>query len=99
MWSFESQSECSVNWLEISNYYPTLFTAFLNLENLFEGAVVNNYKCDCCKTLKTRTETNYRCLVCEDFDLCKKCYKSLGHHHEMRKTGKDGKCFFAEIHF
>jgi len=29
----------------------------------------------------------FHCLNCSDFDMCEKCYFSVGHRHEMRTCG------------
>lgn len=33
----------------------------------------------------------YNCKVCNDFDVCEKCYKDRVHHHtKYEKIGKNG---------
>ncbi|GIX96282.1 histone lysine acetyltransferase CREBBP [Caerostris extrusa] len=40
-----------------------------------------------CNNCKTNVETRYHCTVCDDFDLCVKCFNKDGHHHKMQKLG------------
>lgn len=40
-----------------------------------------------CNECKAHVETRYHCTLCEDFDLCIKCYEKVGHQHRMEKLG------------
>ncbi|CAL1280153.1 unnamed protein product [Larinioides sclopetarius] len=40
-----------------------------------------------CNNCKSNVETRYHCTVCDDFDLCLKCYNKDGHHHKMQRLG------------
>lgn len=41
-----------------------------------------SYECDvCAKTCDVR----YHCTVCEDYDLCSKCYSIMNHEHKMEQ--------------
>ncbi|CAG9863013.1 unnamed protein product [Phyllotreta striolata] len=42
-----------------------------------------------CNSCKAHVETRYHCTLCEDFDLCIKCYEKEGHPHKMEKLGLD----------
>jgi E1A/CREB-binding protein len=40
-----------------------------------------------CNTCRQQCDTCYHCAVCEDFDLCEKCYNIQPKHgHEMKRT-------------
>ncbi|XP_028840880.1 histone acetyltransferase p300 isoform X2 [Denticeps clupeoides] len=40
-----------------------------------------------CNECKHHVETRFHCTVCEDYDLCAKCYNTKGHEHKMDKLG------------
>jgi len=40
-----------------------------------------------CNNCKANVETRLHCSVCEDFDLCKTCYRQVGHKHKMDQIG------------
>ena len=43
------------------------------------------FYCDSCKKPLKEGKIKYECKTCEDYTLCKKCYKSKGHEHQMKK--------------
>ena len=49
-----------------------------NEENLW-------FYCDSCKKALKEGKIKYECKTCEDYTLCKKCYKAKGHEHQMKK--------------
>ena len=42
-----------------------------------------------CNSCEQSVETRYHCTICDDFDLCIKCYSREGHPHKMEKLGFD----------
>jgi hypothetical protein len=44
-------------------------------------------------TLKTKSLRqkliDFRCQICDDFNLCKECFLGAGHEHEMDEIGTD----------
>ncbi|KAG8189092.1 hypothetical protein JTE90_028636 [Oedothorax gibbosus] len=40
-----------------------------------------------CHNCNYNVETRWHCTVCDDFDLCVKCYTKDGHVHKMQKLG------------
>ncbi|CAK8683675.1 unnamed protein product [Clavelina lepadiformis] len=40
-----------------------------------------------CNNCRNSVETRYHCTVCEDFDLCNRCYRRIGHEHKMEQIG------------
>ena len=49
-----------------------------NEENLW-------FYCDQCKKALKEGKIKYECKTCEDYTLCKKCFKAKGHEHQMKK--------------
>ena len=43
------------------------------------------FYCDSCKKPLKEGKIKYECKTCEDYTLCKKCYKKIGHEHKMKK--------------
>ena len=43
------------------------------------------FYCDKCKKPLKEGKIKYECKTCQDYALCKKCYKSTGHEHQMKK--------------
>ena len=43
------------------------------------------FYCDECKKPLKEGKIKYECKTCEDYTLCKKCYKKKGHEHQMKK--------------
>ncbi len=43
------------------------------------------FYCDSCKKPLKEGKIKYECKTCEDYTLCKKCYKKMGHEHQMKK--------------
>jgi hypothetical protein len=43
------------------------------------------FYCDSCKKPLKEGKIKYECKTCEDYTLCKKCYKSKGHEHQRKK--------------
>ena len=43
------------------------------------------FYCDSCKKPLKEGKIKYECKTCEDYTLCKKCYKKIGHEHSMKK--------------
>jgi hypothetical protein len=41
------------------------------------------YFCDSCDNGQPIQGSRFTCLVCEDYDLCGKCYAERGHRHLM----------------
>ena len=41
-----------------------------------------------CNSCEQSVETRYHCTICDDFDLCIKCYSREGHPHKMEKLGE-----------
>ncbi len=44
------------------------------------------FYCDNCKKPLKEGKIKYECKTCEDFTLCKKCFKSINHQHQMKKS-------------
>ena len=42
-----------------------------------------------CNRCNSQVETRYHCTICDDFDLCMKCYQKENHMHKMDKLGTD----------
>ena len=52
------------------------------IENHKKQCGLFTYTCNSCHhTIKT----SYHCTICDDFDLCTKCYSRYGHPHKMKK--------------
>ncbi len=43
------------------------------------------FYCDNCKKPIKENKIKYECKTCEDYTLCKLCFKSIGHNHQMKK--------------
>jgi len=43
------------------------------------------FYCDECKKALKEGKIKYECKKCEDYTLCKKCFKKKGHEHQMKK--------------
>ena len=43
------------------------------------------FYCDSCKKPLKEGKIKYECKTCEDYTLCKKCFKKIGHEHQMKK--------------
>ncbi|GFQ91282.1 CREB-binding protein [Trichonephila clavata] len=70
---------------EFSSLRRTKFSTMAMLYQLHnQGQDQFVYTCNNCKT---NVETRYHCTVCDDFDLCVKCFNKDGHHHKMQKLG------------
>ncbi|GFS77673.1 CREB-binding protein [Nephila pilipes] len=70
---------------EFSSLRRTKFSTMAMLYQLHnQGQDQFVYTCNNCKT---NVETRYHCTVCDDFDLCVKCFTKDGHHHKMQKLG------------
>jgi E1A/CREB-binding protein len=41
------------------------------------------YTCNSCRQL---CDIRYHCTVCDDYDLCSKCYTTIKHEHRMERT-------------
>ena len=46
------------------------------------------FYCDECKKALKEGKIKYECKTCEDYTLCKKCFKKKGHEHQMKKDIK-----------
>ena len=64
----------------------------INNENIDNDNYDNNknenelwFYCDSCKKPLKEGKIKYECKTCEDYTLCKKCYKKIGHEHLMKK--------------
>ncbi len=42
-----------------------------------------SYNCNSCRQL---CDIRYHCTVCDDYDLCSKCYTTVKHEHRMERT-------------
>ncbi|CAF1106206.1 unnamed protein product [Rotaria sordida] len=42
-----------------------------------------SYTCNSCRQL---CDIRYHCTVCEDYDLCSKCYTTIKHEHRMERS-------------
>lgn len=60
-------------------------------ENNLNNININNdsddkwWYCDLCLKYIKQGSIKYECKTCEDYTLCKKCYKQQGHEHIMKK--------------
>ena len=43
------------------------------------------FYCDNCKKPIKEKKIKYECKICEDYTLCKLCFKSIKHNHQMKK--------------
>ena len=50
------------------------------------------FYCDSCKKPLKEGKIKYECKTCEDYTLCKKCYKKMGHEHQMKKGIVPAEC-------
>ena len=49
-----------------------------------EKYVHQGYNCDNCN-IEPIIGSRYHCKLCEDFDLCEKCYETQGHDHPLKE--------------
>ena len=42
-----------------------------------------SYTCNACRQI---CDVRYHCTVCDDYDLCSKCYSTVKHEHRMERT-------------
>jgi len=42
--------------------------------------------CDECRTAIKENKIFYECTICADINICRDCFKSIGHPHKMKKT-------------
>jgi len=57
-------------------------------ENINEEQKNDNelwFYCDSCKKPLKEGKIKYECQTCDDYTLCKKCFKKNGHEHKMKK--------------
>ena len=50
------------------------------------------FYCDSCKKPLKEGKIKYECKTCEDYILCKKCFKKIRHEHQMKKDIVPGGC-------
>ena len=73
--------------LEFSSLRRTKYSSMVLLYELHtQGQDKFVYTCNNCSQ---SVETRYHCTVCDDFDLCIKCFTKDGHPHKMEKLGFD----------
>ena len=62
-----------------------------NLNNINDNEENENednhlwFYCDNCKKQIKEKKIKYECKICEDYTLCKLCFKSIKHNHQMKK--------------
>lgn len=44
------------------------------------------FYCDECKQVINEKKIKYDCKICEDYCLCKSCFKTINHPHQMKKN-------------
>ena len=54
------------------------------------------FYCDNCKKPIKEKKIKYECKTCEDYTLCKECFKSIGHYHQMKKDKVPIGCYPPE---
>ena len=77
--SFAREKHCEFSSLRRAKYSSVQFLVELHSSSSDKGS----YTCNACRQI---CDTRYHCTVCDDYDLCSKCYTTVKHEHRMERT-------------
>jgi E1A/CREB-binding protein len=77
--SFARDKHC-----EFSSVRRAKYSTMVSLIELHSSTADKiSYSCDSCRQ---QCDVRYHCTVCEDYDLCTKCYTTIKHEHRMERS-------------
>lgn len=77
--SFAREKHCEFSSLRRAKYSSVAFLVELHSSSSDKAS----YTCNACRQI---CDTRYHCTVCDDYDLCSKCYTTVKHEHRMERT-------------
>ena len=77
--NFAREKHCEFSSLRRAKY--SSMTSLIELHS--STADKASYTCNSCRQL---CDIRYHCTVCDDYDLCSKCYATVKHEHRMERT-------------
>lgn len=77
--SFARDKHC-----EFSSVRRAKYSTMVSLIELHSATADKiSYTCNACRQ---QCDVRYHCTVCEDYDLCTKCFQTLKHEHRMERS-------------
>ena len=77
--SFARDKHCEFSSLRRAKY--STMASLIELHSSTSDKI--SYTCNSCRQL---CDIRYHCTVCDDYDLCSKCYTTIKHEHRMERT-------------
>ncbi|CAF3707592.1 unnamed protein product [Rotaria sp. Silwood1] len=77
--SFARDKHCEFSSLRRAKY--STMASLIELHSSTADKI--SYTCNSCRQL---CDIRYHCTVCDDYDLCSKCYTTVKHEHRMERT-------------
>ena len=77
--SFARDKHCEFSSLRRAKY--STMVSLIELHSATADKI--SYTCNACRQ---QCDVRYRCTVCEDYDLCTKCYSTIKHEHRMDRS-------------
>jgi E1A/CREB-binding protein len=77
--SFARDKHCEFSSLRRAKY--STMVSLIELHSSTADKI--SYTCNACRQ---QCEVRYHCTICEDYDLCTKCYPTIKHEHRMERS-------------
>lgn len=77
--NFAREKHCEFSSLRRAKY--STLVCLLELHSSTADKI--SYTCNSCRQL---CDIRYHCTVCDDYDLCSKCYNAIKHEHRMERS-------------